>query len=399
MVIRYILGTRVVKWNTVGFAGDSNGVEEYMELGHRLWIELRKTRDCFADVNSKLERNDNGSYIVRISATSTIVVAELRRPLELLTRGKIVQHMNNTPTVVQLLFSREGINIMRIVHGETGAYIHLNKHSLHVRIFYSSDNVDRVEQRFIDSLLAVHENVNCKLKRNNHGSYIVSISITSTIIVAELRRPLELLMRGKIVQHVDITQTIVQLLFSQEGINIIRTVHGKAESYIHLDKHSLHVRIFGSSDNVDRVEQRFIDSLLALHESKQIEVHLRGGILPPDLIKRVVTIFGPDLSVLKEKVPGVEFSLNTKRHCICINGTTDMKQSVEDIISEIAQSSFPTQTTGDEAHCVVCLYELEDPYRLEACTHAFCLSCFLEQCKSAIKRRERFPHVLFTFWL
>ncbi|KAF3684937.1 hypothetical protein FXO37_01068 [Capsicum annuum] len=177
----------------------------------------------------------------------------------------------------------------------------------------------------------------------------------------------------------------------------MRTVHGKAESYIHLDKHSLHVRIFGSSDNVDRVEQRFIDSLLALHESKQLEVHLCGGILPPDLIKRVVTIFGPDLSVLKEKVLGAEFSLNTKLHCICTNGTKDMKQSVEDIISEIAQSSFPTQMTGDKAHCVVCLYELEDPYRLEACTHAFCRSCFLEQCKSAIKSRGRFPHVLFTF--
>ncbi|PHT46445.1 hypothetical protein CQW23_15603 [Capsicum baccatum] len=135
----------------------------------------------------------------------------------------------------------------------------------------------------------------------------------------------------------------------------MRTVHGETGSYIHLDKHSLHVRIFGSSDNVDRAEQRFIDSLLALHESKQLEVHLRGGFLPPDLMKRNVITFGPNLSVLKEK------------------------------------SSFPTQTTGDKAHCVVCLCELEDPYRLKACTHAFCRSCLLEQCESAIKSRKGFP--------
>ncbi|KAF3634763.1 hypothetical protein FXO38_24974 [Capsicum annuum] len=197
--------------------------------------------------------------------------------------------------------------------------------------------------------------VNCKLERNDNGSYIVRISVTSTIVVAELKRPLELLMRGKIVQCVDITSTVVKLLFFREGIKIMRTVYGEIRAYIHLDKHSLHVRIFYFSDNVDRAEQRFIDSLMALHESKQLEVHLRGGLLPPDLMKRVITTFGPDLSVLKEK------------------------------------SSFPTKTTGDEAHCAVCLCELEDPYRLEACTHAFCRSCLLEQCESAIKSWEGFP--------
>ncbi|KAM3288815.1 hypothetical protein P3S67_022245 [Capsicum chacoense] len=197
-------------------------------------------------------------------------------------------------------------------------------------------------------------------------------------------------MRGKIVQHVDITPTVVKLLFSRERINIMRTVHRKTRAYIHLNKHSLHIKNFSSLDNVDRAEQRFIDSLLALHESKQLEVHLHGGLLPPDLMKRVVITFGPDLSIVKEKVPGAEFSLNTKRHCICINGNKDMKQNVEDIISEFAQSIFPTQTTGDEAHYIVCLCELDDTYRLEACTHAFCRSCLLEQCESAIKGREGF---------
>ncbi|PHU16060.1 hypothetical protein BC332_17265 [Capsicum chinense] len=147
------------------------------------------------------------------------------------------------------------------------------------------------------------KNVNCKLERNDNGSYIVRISVTSIIVVAELRRPLALLMRGKIVQHMDITPTVVKLMFYRERINIMRTVHRETGSYIHLDKHSLHVRIFGSSDNVDRAEQRFINSLLALYESKQLEVHLRGGFLPPDQMKRNVITFGPNLSVLKEKVP------------------------------------------------------------------------------------------------
>ncbi|KAF3612384.1 hypothetical protein FXO37_36807, partial [Capsicum annuum] len=118
---------------------------------------------------------------------------------------------------------------------------------------------------------------------------------------------------------------------------------------------NLHVRIFGSSKNVDRAEQRFIDSLMVLYESKQLEVHLCGGLLPPNLMKKIVTTFGPDLSVLKEK------------------------------------SHFSTQTTGNEAHYAVCLCELEDPYRLEVCTHAFYRSCLVEQCESSIKSRKGFP--------
>lgn len=198
-------------------------------------------------------------------------------------------------------------------------------------------------------------------------------------------------MKGKIVDHVDITPKVVRLLFSREGNNIMRTIQRETGTYIYFDKHSLLVSIFGSLDNVDRARQRFIDSLLALHENKQLEVHLRGGHLPHDLMKRVVQTFGPDLSALKEKVPGAEFSLNTKRHCIYMNGTKDMKQNVEDIISEIAQRSFPTQTTGDDADCPVCLCGLEDPYKLEACCHLFCRTCLLEQCESAIKSREGFP--------
>ncbi|XP_055829065.1 ATP-dependent RNA helicase DEAH11, chloroplastic-like isoform X2 [Solanum dulcamara] len=231
----------------------------------------------------------------------------------------------------------------------------------------------------------------CELQRNDNGSCTVRISATATKVVAEMRKPLEQLMKGKIVDHVDITPTVVQLLFSREGTNIMRTIQRETGTYIYFDKHSLLVSIFGSLDNVDRAQQRFIDSLLVLHESKQLEVHLRGGLLPHDLMKRVVQTFGPDLSALKEKVPGAEFSLNTKRHCIYINGTKDMKQSVEDIISEIAQRSFPTQTTGDDTGCPVCLCELEDPYKLEACFHVFCRTCLLEQCESAIKSREGFP--------
>uniref|UniRef100_A0A0V0J057 RNA helicase n=1 Tax=Solanum chacoense TaxID=4108 RepID=A0A0V0J057_SOLCH len=266
------------------------------------------------------------------------------------------------------------------------------------RLFHSSVScpaaVYHVIRNQLDSLLASlrrRKVGKCELQRNDNGSCTVRISATATKVVADLRRPLEQLMKGKIVDHVDITPKVVQLLFSREGSNIMRTIQRETGTYIYFDKHSLLVSIFGSLDNVDRAQHRFIGSLLALHENKQLEVHLRGGLLPLDLMKRVVQSFGPDLSGLKLKVPDAEFSLNTKRHCISIKGTKDMKQKVEDIISEIAQSGLPSRMMDDEIDCPICLCELEDAYRLEGCTHTFCRSCLLEQCESAIRSREGFP--------
>ncbi|XP_059309430.1 ATP-dependent RNA helicase DEAH11, chloroplastic-like isoform X2 [Lycium ferocissimum] len=252
--------------------------------------------------------------------------------------------------------------------------------------------VYRVIKNQLDSLLARlqrREGVECHLERNENGSYRVKISASATKIVAELRRPLEQLMKGKIVDHVGISPTVIQLLFSREGTNIMKLVEQETGAYVLFDKHSLSVRIFGSSDKIDMAERRFVNSLLALHESKQLEVHLRGALLPLDLMKRVVQKFGPDLSGLKLKVPDAEFSLSTKRHCISIKGTKEMKQKVEEIISEIAQTS--DRRMDDEADCPICLCELEDAYRLEGCNHFFCRSCLLEQCESAIRSREGFP--------
>ncbi|MCD9559896.1 hypothetical protein HAX54_018224 [Datura stramonium] len=246
----------------------------------------------------------------------------------------------------------------------------------------------------LDTLLAClhrRKGVECNLVRNENGSYRVKISASATRIVAELRRPLEQLMKGKIVDHVGLSPTVVQLLFSREGTNIMKMVQQETGAYILFDRHSLSVRIFGTSEKIDMAERRFVNSLLALHESKQLEVHLRGGLLPLDLMKRVVQRFGPDLSGLKLKVPDAEFSLNTKRHCISIKGSKDMKQKVEEIISEIAQSGLPSRMMDDEADCPICLCDLEDAYRLEGCTHSFCRSCLLDQCESAIRSREGFP--------
>lgn len=232
----------------------------------------------------------------------------------------------------------------------------------------------------------------CSLVKNENGSYRVMISANATKTVAELRRPLEQLMRGKTIDHASLTPTILQLLFSRDGITLMKSLQRETGTYILFDRHSLSVRIFGSLKRIDMAQQKLVQSLLTLNESKQLQIHLRGVSMPPNLMKEVVKNFGPELQGLKEKFPGAEFTLNSRRHVISISGSIELKQKVEDIIYEIAQMSGPSaQRVDNEAGCPICLCEVEDGYRLEGCLHQFCRLCLIEQCESAIKSRDSFP--------
>ena len=218
------------------------------------------------------------------------------------------------------------------------------------------------------------------------------ISANATKTVAELRRPVEELMNGRTIKHASLTPSILQHLFSRDGINMKISLQRETRTYILFDRHSFNVRIFGSPDAAAVAQQKLIQSLLSYHESKQLEVRLRGRGLPPDMMKEVVKKFGPDLHGLKEKIPGAEFTLSTRHHVISIRGDIEMKRKVEEIVLEIAETGKDLAERSDsEITCPICLCEVEDGYQLEGCSHFFCRLCLVEQCDSAIKNLDSFP--------
>uniref|UniRef100_A0A6N2L4X2 RNA helicase n=1 Tax=Salix viminalis TaxID=40686 RepID=A0A6N2L4X2_SALVM len=267
------------------------------------------------------------------------------------------------------------------------------------RIFHSliscSASIYVAIKKQLDSLLASFNRVKgaeCSLDRNENGSYRVRISADATKTVAELRRPLEELMRGKIINHPSLTPTIIQHLFSSQGINLMKSIQRETGTYIHFDRRNFSLKIFGCSDKIAPAQQKFVQLLLADHESKQLEIHLRGRDLPPDLMKEVVKRFGPDLHGLKEKVPGAELTLSTRHHVISVRGDKELKQKVEEIIFEMAQMGYDSAEKFDgEDACPICLCEFEDAYQLESCGHLFCRMCLVGQLESASKNLDSFP--------
>ncbi|XWS33365.1 hypothetical protein CRYUN_Cryun22dG0075700 [Craigia yunnanensis] len=267
------------------------------------------------------------------------------------------------------------------------------------QLFHSSiscsSSIYAVIKKQLDSLLESFRRLtgaDCYLEDNENGSYRVRISANATKTVAELRRPVEELMNGRTIKHASLTPSILQHLFSRDGINLMRSLQQETRTYIFFDRHSHNVRIFGCPDAAAVAQQKLIQSLLSYHESKQLEVQLRGQGLPPDMMKEVVKKFGPDLHGLKEKIPGAEFTLSTRHHVISIRGDKEMKRKVEEIVLEIAKAGKGLAERSDsEVTCPICLCEVEDAYQLEGCSHFFCRLCLVEQCESAIKNLDNFP--------
>ena len=226
------------------------------------------------------------------------------------------------------------------------------------------------------------------LDRNENGSYRVKISAKATKIMAESRRPLEQLMNGRTIIDSRLTPLVLQQMFSREGFILQKSIQRETGTFFLFDRHNHSFRVFGPLPKLDIAQQRLVQALVTLHDTKQLDVHLRGPSLPPDIMKKVVEKFGPDLHGLKERFPGSDFSLNTRYHTIPIRGSKEVKQNVEEIVQEVVKtrSSIPSQTVKSQTPtCPICLCEVEDGYRLESCNHEFCRGCLVEQCESAIK--------------
>ena len=239
----------------------------------------------------------------------------------------------------------------------------------------------------------LHAGVSYNLEKNENGNFRVKLTANATKTIADLRRRIELLMEGKTINHPDLTLSAVQLLLSRDGLAHLRSVEQETGTYIHYDRQSLNIKVFGHTDQVAAAEEKLVHALLQLHEKKPHEVRLRGRNLPPNLMKEVIKKFGADLEGFKKEVPSAELQLNTRQHVLYVRGSKEDKQRVEEMISELITSSDHNSLGQwlSENACPICFCELEDPFKLESCGHLFCKACLVDQCESAMKSQDGFP--------
>ncbi|VAI13723.1 unnamed protein product [Triticum turgidum subsp. durum] len=252
--------------------------------------------------------------------------------------------------------------------------------------------------------------VSYNFEKTDNGIFRLKLTANATKTIADLRRPLEILMKGNTINHPDLTISAVQLLLSHDGVAHLKSIEQETGTYILYDRQSLNIKVFGHRDQMATAETKLVHALTELLEKKPLEISLRGHNLPPDLMKKTVENFGVDLEGLKKEMPAVNVELHKQRHLLKVWGSKEDKRRVEGMISELITSvkqnalvQLPSGSVGGSKDkqrddnelaqdaCPICLCETEDPFELESCGHMFCRACLVDQCESAMKSHDAFP--------
>uniref|UniRef100_A0A453JVY9 RBR-type E3 ubiquitin transferase n=1 Tax=Aegilops tauschii subsp. strangulata TaxID=200361 RepID=A0A453JVY9_AEGTS len=256
-----------------------------------------------------------------------------------------------------------------------------------------------------------HTGVSYNFEKTDNGIFRLKLTANATKTIADLRRPLEILMKGNTINHPDLTISAVQLLMSHDGVVHLKSIEQETGTYILYDRQSLNIKVFGHQDQMATAETKLVHALTELLEKKPLEISLRGHNLPPDLMKKTVENFGVDLEGLKKEMPAVNVELHKQRHLLKVWGSKEDKRRVEGMISELITSvkqnalvQLPSGSVGGSKDkqrvddnelaqdaCPICLCETEDPFELESCGHMFCWACLVDQCESAMKSHDGFP--------
>ncbi|KAF6982168.1 hypothetical protein CFC21_000592 [Triticum aestivum] len=68
-----------------------------------------------AGASYNFEKTDNGIFRLKLTANAKKIIADLRRPLEILMKGNTINHPDLTISAVQLLLSHDGVLIQLVI--------------------------------------------------------------------------------------------------------------------------------------------------------------------------------------------------------------------------------------------------------------------------------------------
>jgi ATP-dependent RNA helicase DHX8/PRP22 len=153
----------------------------------------------------------------------------------------------------------------------------------------------------------------------------VKISSNTMDAVVKCRSSLEQLLKGNVVADDKFDPAAIQLLFTREGFQLLRSLERETKTCIIFERRSLSIKIFGPANKSDKAIKDLVHNLMLLHENKNHQISLRGEGVPYGLMKEIVKRFGVELAGFKAHVPEAEFILDTRRHVLSVRGSRESK--------------------------------------------------------------------------
>lgn len=240
-----------------------------------------------------------------------------------------------------------------------------------------------------------NEGAELSLARIGNGGCCVKIFADSLRTAAGCKSALEKLIEGMVVV-VDkgLDESALRLLFTSEGLTMMKSVELQTRTYITCDKRNQTVKIFGPTEKKMRAYNRLLRNLLQLQEKKKsYEIQLRGGERPYGLMREIVKQCGADLVKLRMLVPGACLHLDHRHHTLLVRGSREEMLKVEKKVNELSwvlRGSDCLEASTSE-NCAICFCDIEDKYSLVGCGHDFCRACLGDQIMSAVRHKEGFP--------
>ncbi|KAJ7538665.1 hypothetical protein O6H91_11G058500 [Diphasiastrum complanatum] len=242
-----------------------------------------------------------------------------------------------------------------------------------------------------------HKGVTFSKELTRTGGHRIQISATSLSVAAGCRATLEKLMEGTAISDYVHEQGALSILFTREGLSLVKRVEIQTNTYISVDKRIHSVKVYGPKIRKDSAIEKITNAVDQLHEKhKGKEILLRGEDLPQGLMKEVVQQFGADLACLQD-IAGVPIKMDHRKQSLHVYGETEAVQKVQSALAGLATTlkgsdiKVVAEECDTDIKCSVCFSPVEDKYSLEGCGHSFCRSCLVDQISSLIHHREGFP--------
>ena len=187
---------------------------------------------------------------------------------------------------------------------------------------------------------------------------------------------------------------VAKLLSSRYGRGKVKEIQKKKDASIRTNNFGRRIEILASPAAKRQARVQIEELIKDLQKATHLDICLRGSDRPVGAIREILKQFGNDLNQLVEGEDCKAF-MEVSRRKISLHGSRESIGRVRDKLEQFLKT-LPNSRSGTtvENECPVCFDDVEDPYLLTLCGHAYCTACitqYLNDVFDSVKKADMFP--------
>ncbi|XP_028412748.1 ATP-dependent RNA helicase DEAH12, chloroplastic-like [Dendronephthya gigantea] len=186
-----------------------------------------------------------------------------------------------------------------------------------------------------------------------------------------------------------------EILSSGYGRSKIKQIQKQTNAIIYTNNFGRRIQITANSKSKRQARVQIEKLIKDLRKTRHSEIDLRHSDRPVGAIREILKHFGKDLNKLVEG-EDCQASMEIRRRKLVLHGSKEAVNKVQNKVEEFLQTlpNSQRETANLVNECPVCFGEVEDPYLLTLCGHAYCFACitqYLNNVFDSVKSADMFP--------